>query len=798
MAYVANDFGSAYLTVTNSTFAGNSASLGGGIFWSDGRFSPAFNYGGGLINVTIVDNRADYGYGGGISSDLVGTTSHLTVSNTIIARNTAMCGYGPDVAGEFVSNGYNLVGDDSFSYGAFVAAGDRVGTTASPIDPLLAPLGNYGGPTQTMALLPGSLALGAGSIALAVDASGNRLSTDQRGLARPVNGTVDIGAFENQVVVTAASANRATLAGEAAPINLGSFTDANSAAGPWNVTVSWGDATTNSSFQTSTQGNLGTLNHAYAAAGTYTVAVTVADANGDTNQGTFPVQVNPLISSDLQTLLTTASAVTFEASASVPQDTVIAAVNALTAPAQPVTITLNLNGGTYSGTTVSPPPNVTLVINGASGINTFVGHSPAFIITSGNVIVTNVTFTNSTDTPTILVTGGSLTLRNDTIQETTGGSQAAIAITGGTVDLGTTANPGGNILNVNGPGELIHNTSPIAVSAIGNTFEQDGAVLTSPYRIEDKIFHALDAGGGGLVTYIANNVYVTQSSGSIQRGVDAVGAGGTVNVETAVNSRFTVGAKLATVAFQNGPSLGLQADPLNPGQVMLAVSGTAGNDNIRIKTAEDDANSLKVKFTDRDMGNFRIKGAFSTPLSRIVVYGQAGNDDIKVDDDITIPAWLYGGDGNDRLKGGNGPNVLVGGAGDDLLVGGNGRDILIGDIGADRLIGNGGDDILIGGYTSYDALDGALAAIAAEWTSNHDFATRVANISDQMNSPGFANRLNGNYLLIDAGVGQTVFNDSSKDTLEGDAGRDWFFTGAADKLTDLSASDVDFQLTERQ
>jgi len=67
-----------------------------------------------------------------------------------------------------------------------------------------------------------------------------------------------------------------------------------------------------------------------------------------------------------------------------------------------------------------------------------------------------------------------------------------------------------------------------------------------------------------------------------------------------------------------------------------------------------------------------------------------------------------------------------------------------------------------------------------------------------MNSPGFANRLNGNYFLIDAGVGQTVFNDSSKDTLEGDAGRDWFFTGAADKLTDLSASDVDFQLTERQ
>jgi hypothetical protein len=46
--------------------------------------------------------------------------------------------------------------------------------------------------------------------------------------------------------------------------------------------------------------------------------------------------------------------------------------------------------------------------------------------------------------------------------------------------------------------------------------------------------------------------------------------------------------------------------------------------------------------------------------------------------------------------------------------------------------------------------------------------------------------------LIDAGSGETVFNDSSKDKLEGDAGSDWFITGSADKLTDLSASDLAF------
>ena len=50
-----------------------------------------------------------------------------------------------------------------------------------------------------MALLPGSPAINAGSNALAVDANGNPLITDQRGIAFPriVNGTVDIGAYES-------------------------------------------------------------------------------------------------------------------------------------------------------------------------------------------------------------------------------------------------------------------------------------------------------------------------------------------------------------------------------------------------------------------------------------------------------------------------------------------------------------------------------------------------------------------------------------------------------------------------
>ncbi len=61
------------------------------------------------------------------------------------------------------------------------------------VNPLLGPLQNNGGPTETMAPLPGSPAIAAGSVAL-IPAG---ITTDQRGFAHIVNGAVDIGAFES-------------------------------------------------------------------------------------------------------------------------------------------------------------------------------------------------------------------------------------------------------------------------------------------------------------------------------------------------------------------------------------------------------------------------------------------------------------------------------------------------------------------------------------------------------------------------------------------------------------------------
>ncbi len=60
----------------------------------------------------------------------------------------------------------------------------------------LAPLGNFGGPTQTMALLPGSPALGAGVIA---DYPGTTTRSPPTSAASPLDTpNPDIGAFQTQ------------------------------------------------------------------------------------------------------------------------------------------------------------------------------------------------------------------------------------------------------------------------------------------------------------------------------------------------------------------------------------------------------------------------------------------------------------------------------------------------------------------------------------------------------------------------------------------------------------------------
>ena len=165
------------MTVRNSTFSNNSAAIGGGIYYlwaGDGS---------GVISSTFVNST--------VSVDGLDLGLSLPMSNTIVSGGGCA-----GVAGGLVADGgFNL---DSGNTCGFTQPTSKVNT-----DPMLGPLQDNGGLTWTMAILPNSPAMDAGS------AFG--LTTDQRGMTKPVDHASianagdgsDIGAFEVQVPTAA-------------------------------------------------------------------------------------------------------------------------------------------------------------------------------------------------------------------------------------------------------------------------------------------------------------------------------------------------------------------------------------------------------------------------------------------------------------------------------------------------------------------------------------------------------------------------------------------------------------------
>jgi hypothetical protein len=184
-------FGTA--TITDSTLSGNSAGLqGGGIEIEFGTVT--------VTNSTLSGNSADI-EGGGIENGGTATINDSTISgNSASSAGGVSNGRTLAVVGSIFSNtaGGNIVDEGS---GVVNSMGHNLFTDSPAIalqptdltdtDPLLGPLADNGGPTQTMALLPGSPAIDAG---VAVQG----FTTDQRGIPRPQGVAPDIGAFESR------------------------------------------------------------------------------------------------------------------------------------------------------------------------------------------------------------------------------------------------------------------------------------------------------------------------------------------------------------------------------------------------------------------------------------------------------------------------------------------------------------------------------------------------------------------------------------------------------------------------
>ena len=196
-------YNSGSLTINNSTLTGNSASVGGGVSGGTitinrSTLSANTAYVGGaissgalvIVNSTLSGNAASK-QGGGVNNtgalnvfsstfsgnsaaqggEIFNNGGTTTMQNSIVANRPS----GGNCSGAITSNGYNLSSDGTCN---FHNSGDRNTT-----NPMLGPLQNNGGPTQTMALPSGSPAIDAGNPSGCTDNTGHIVDSRPTGYA---------------------------------------------------------------------------------------------------------------------------------------------------------------------------------------------------------------------------------------------------------------------------------------------------------------------------------------------------------------------------------------------------------------------------------------------------------------------------------------------------------------------------------------------------------------------------------------------------------------------------------------
>ena len=190
---------SGFASLTGTTVSGNaSRDTGGGIASAGGVIT--------LTNSTVSGNAATSAGGGGI-----GNAATMTLISSTVSGNTAVFG-GTAIwdGGRLTLRNTVVDGDCNIDSPEFVSLGGNIESPGNTcllipgIDLLnvpparlgLGPLADNGGPTQTQALAPFSVALDRIPEPECVDGNGFPLLTDQRGVPRPQGPACDSGAFE--------------------------------------------------------------------------------------------------------------------------------------------------------------------------------------------------------------------------------------------------------------------------------------------------------------------------------------------------------------------------------------------------------------------------------------------------------------------------------------------------------------------------------------------------------------------------------------------------------------------------
>ena len=201
---------------------------------------------------------------------------------------------------------------------------------------------------------------------------------------------------------------------------------------------------------------------------------------------------------------------------------------------------------------------------------------------------------------------------------------------------------------------------------------------------------------------------------------------------------------LTIVDMENGRGVRISHDALGGS---IEIRGTAASDLSAANFAMPDGTTTSITFGSTKVG--RPSDPFVGSDSSALMLDSAQGTTVKAKGGYDR---VFGGEGDDRLEGGNDPDDLYGEEGDDSLLGGTGHDRLFGGEGDDRLDGGSGQDLLLGGEGD-DRLTGGAGADTFVFTPDHGTDT-ITDFTDGEDTIDLSSVGRGRGLRRSAGYGR--------------------------------------------
>ncbi len=435
------------------------------------------------------------------------------------------------------------------------------------------------------------------------------------------------------------------------------------------VTVNWGDGTTaNPDIQTFSTLPAGVLtfayDHTYTLPGAFTISVTVTDKDGGVGTGMVLATITGVALNNGQLIIGGDGTVTVRE------------------PATPVAYwSLNDPQGSTTITDSTANPDNGTYYPGPVGNELGVAGVPASLAPCG--AGTAVSFYDYKSDYIGIADSSKFHLANGTVEfsfwprfTTLIGSQTLFS-------KGAAGDPNSLTIGLNG--------EDLVVTLGGNTI-QTGPLISAQTAWYNLSF---SFGSGGMQLYL-NGVLVGQNAytGGLTLNQDDIVLGGSdATTPLGVTNTSQLSITTAFDGLIDGVAIYNFALSAPQVQNVMQAGPLVGASNANGSTIEVYASFLP--------GPTHILDFQASQVTSILAELGNGNDILRIDPSVSVPATIYYGNGNDQIYAGSGPSNLIpslaGGNGNDILVGGSGNDIITAGHGTDYLVGGGGNDVITGG-----------------------------------------------------------------------------------------------------